>query len=91
MQATTQYFGKCFFYKQVLESHRPSKFFMLDIWASKSLVPSAGSLFVIFLKWVAVFGSRAVADQCCGSESGQILELLGRSDPDLTLLTRKSV
>jgi hypothetical protein len=26
MQANTQYFGKRFFYKQVLEFHRPSKF-----------------------------------------------------------------
>jgi hypothetical protein len=26
MEATTQYFGKRFFYKQVLEFHRPSKF-----------------------------------------------------------------
>jgi hypothetical protein len=65
---------------------------MPDIWALKLLVPSAGSLFVIYWGWVGtVFGNRAVADQCCGSESGQILELLARSDPDLTLLTRKSV
>ncbi len=28
------------FYKQVLEFHRPSKIFMPDIWASKSLVPN---------------------------------------------------
>jgi hypothetical protein len=26
MEATTQYFGKWFFYKQVLEFHCPSKF-----------------------------------------------------------------
>ncbi len=38
MQATTQYFVKRFFYKQVLDFHQPSKF-ISDIWASKSVVP----------------------------------------------------
>jgi hypothetical protein len=41
MQANTQYFEKRFFSKQFLEFHRPSKFFMPDISASKSLVPDA--------------------------------------------------
>jgi hypothetical protein len=37
IEATTQYFGKRFFYKQVFDFHRPSKIFMPHIWESKSL------------------------------------------------------